>query len=339
MTPVPQTKLNKILDTLASYIASGEKIGDLAKYHILEDLKILLNVEPISAHIGFAIIATHFDKNEIKMEKHYKSALMLDPEDSRILYNYSVALWNFKRATEAQEVLLRAVETSHKNPNILHVIARTAYLYHYHEVFQKVLNTAKKLNITSPDIELISKEALISKCESTVFNAADYFIALQGDCANITNIKIQILCAYAQAFSLALIERPLFQEHITAPKSIPIISSLYKVYKHYEDQYIPNNGLSKAQVRQPFDDEQKFALELVNNYYGEYSVAHLQQESYIDFDCPPEASGIISKTNILKTFKNHHLLRKLQDANLVTEFDPATNRVVPYSELVNVLGV
>jgi uncharacterized phage-associated protein len=69
---------------------------------------------------------------------------------------------------------------------------------------------------------------------------ADYFLlqvdALAGD--TISNLKLQKLCYYAQAWSLALDDRPLFAERIEAWAHGPAIPKLYRRFKKYGSQAI-----------------------------------------------------------------------------------------------------
>lgn len=337
MTPVPKPKAQEIVNILLDHVHSKKELDDFSKQRYTKELTTFIKTDTSWAYFGLALISTHFDNDEKSMQKYFKIIFSRDSENPGFFYNYAVALNNFGHLNEAHQALAQALDRIYNNPELLSLIAEMAYPRNYHDMFFEIHEKAKEFNITSPRIKLIEEELRFGACESTVFNVADYFLALQDDDGNITNTKLQELCAYAQALSLALIERPLFQAHIVNSEYGPAIPDLYKKYECYQSQYIPNNGLSKADVRQPFDDEQKFALELVNNYYGKYSEEDLQKESFIDFSCSPEINGVISKGSILKTFKNHYLVGKLQDANLITEFNPKTNNIASMQEVFDAL--
>lgn len=69
---------------------------------------------------------------------------------------------------------------------------------------------------------------------------ADFFLLqideLAGD--TISNLKLQKLCYYAQAWSLALDNEPLFSERIEAWAHGPAIPELYRRFKKYGSQAI-----------------------------------------------------------------------------------------------------
>ncbi len=68
-----------------------------------------------------------------------------------------------------------------------------------------------------------------------VKEVADWFLSQSG----MEHKKLQKLCYYAQAWHCALEGRPLFREAIEAWVHGPVIPSLYKQYKDYGWQIIP----------------------------------------------------------------------------------------------------
>jgi uncharacterized phage-associated protein len=77
-----------------------------------------------------------------------------------------------------------------------------------------------------------------------MYNASDiskYFIR----CANleaegvITNMKLQKLLYYAQGFHLALFDTPLFAETIEASQYGPVVPEIYRQYKSYSCNALP----------------------------------------------------------------------------------------------------
>lgn len=106
---------------------------------------------------------------------------------------------------------------------------------------------------------------------------ADYFLlqvdALAGD--TLSNLKLQKLCYYGQAWSLALEGRPLFQERIEAWAHGPAIPKLYRRFKKYGSQAIDPFDI----VTDPMHDlhpEHKALLDAVWDRYGGLSGTQLR---------------------------------------------------------------
>lgn len=74
----------------------------------------------------------------------------------------------------------------------------------------------------------------------TADEVADYFIALAHERGEaITNLKLQVLLYYAQAWSLALCDRPLFPEKFEAWIYAPTIPSVHCRFKEYSFHPLP----------------------------------------------------------------------------------------------------
>lgn len=66
------------------------------------------------------------------------------------------------------------------------------------------------------------------------FDIANYFIWLANETGSfISNLKLQKLVYYAQAWYLACHDEPLFEEDFQAWVHGPVIPSLYQKYKHF----------------------------------------------------------------------------------------------------------
>ncbi|PSF35524.1 hypothetical protein C7H19_16040 [Aphanothece hegewaldii CCALA 016] len=64
------------------------------------------------------------------------------------------------------------------------------------------------------------------------FNVADYFIRLANETGSfVSNLKLQKLVYYAQAWHLALYDVPLFEEDFQAWIHGPVIPTLYQKYR------------------------------------------------------------------------------------------------------------
>jgi uncharacterized phage-associated protein len=76
------------------------------------------------------------------------------------------------------------------------------------------------------------------------FNIADYFIRLAHETGSfISNLKLQKLVYYAQAWHVALHGNPLFEEDFEAWVHGPVIPSLYQKYKSFGWQPISGDAI------------------------------------------------------------------------------------------------
>jgi uncharacterized phage-associated protein len=68
---------------------------------------------------------------------------------------------------------------------------------------------------------------------------ADYFVWLANDTGSfVSNLQLQKLVYYAQAWHLALYDRPLFEDDFQAWVHGPVIPELFDQYKHFSWQPI-----------------------------------------------------------------------------------------------------
>lgn len=117
---------------------------------------------------------------------------------------------------------------------------------------------------------------------SKAIQVADYFLANADPDEGITNLKLQKLCAYAQAFSQALRRSPLFSEALHAWTHGPVIPKIYTMYKPYGKNPI-STDVSREDSRAPFSPEELYILETVNGYYGRFAAWTLRDMSHADF--------------------------------------------------------
>lgn len=108
------------------------------------------------------------------------------------------------------------------------------------------------------------------------FDVAKYFLAQSCEDAGdlISNLKLQKLVYYAQGFSLALHDEPLFQEPIEAWMHGPVVPALYRAYRDYGSNAIPAPANFDASI---FSHKEKQLLEEVYDVYGQYSAWKLRQ--------------------------------------------------------------
>ena len=113
----------------------------------------------------------------------------------------------------------------------------------------------------------------------TSHDVAKYFLSVEGDEGEISNLKLQKLVYYAQGFSLALLDEPLFNEPIEAWMHGPVVASLYHRYSPYGSTSIPAPAQFDAAV---FTREQRRLLDDVYEVYGQYSAWKLRQLTHAE---------------------------------------------------------
>lgn len=86
----------------------------------------------------------------------------------------------------------------------------------------------------------------------------------------VDNLKLQKLVFYAQAISLVINDKPLFQDRIEAWAYGPVIPVLYRQYKNYEQQ-LPLDSEFKTSIR---GDALK-AVDLSIEHYGNMTGSQL----------------------------------------------------------------
>ncbi|MCK5595563.1 SocA family protein [bacterium] len=106
-------------------------------------------------------------------------------------------------------------------------------------------------------------------------NVADYYLSLPDEEAGdlISNLKLQKLCYYAQAFYLALHSSPLFNDQIEAWNHGPVIKNLYHKYKDYGATGIPSIKKLDLSV---YPEIVCDLLNEIYKIYGQYSAWRLR---------------------------------------------------------------
>lgn len=148
-----------------------------------------------------------------------------------------------------------------------------------------------------------------------IFDVADYFIANADPDEGITNLKLQKLCGYAQAYYLALHGRRLFNASLEAWPHGPVVRRLYDRYASYGKNQLSTAVQPGEESRRPFTDEQKFIMETVNQYYGRYSAWTLRNMSHDDF--PGDFDGpkaVIPDDEISTKFAQNDTVKAILDA-------------------------
>jgi uncharacterized phage-associated protein len=115
----------------------------------------------------------------------------------------------------------------------------------------------------------------------TANDIARYFLALcdvdEGDL--MTHLKLQKLVYYAQGFSLAINDKPLFDDPIEAWAHGPVIPNLYRIYADYRSDPIPTpNDLDLSM----YDIETRKLLDEVYAVYGQYTASRLRNMTHTE---------------------------------------------------------
>lgn len=120
-----------------------------------------------------------------------------------------------------------------------------------------------------PDFVCLSDAAQIMECTQqnillSCFNVADYFILFANETGSfLSNLKLQKLVYYAQAWHLALHDTPLFPEDFQAWVHGPVIPQLYQEYKKFGWQPI----VKDAHPELP-ENVQNFLDEVAQEYFA-----------------------------------------------------------------------
>lgn len=102
---------------------------------------------------------------------------------------------------------------------------------------------------------------------------ADYFIALSNETQSlITNLKLQKLTYYAQAWHLAIFDQVLFEDDFEAWVHGPVLPALYYQYKGFAWKPIQREDLGEGsfgQIEAKMDIHiQDFLKQITEEYFG-----------------------------------------------------------------------
>jgi len=114
----------------------------------------------------------------------------------------------------------------------------------------------------------------------TADRVADYFLRLVDEAAgdSISNLKLQKLVYYAQAWHLALTGTPLFEDRIEAWMHGPVIPALYRTYKERGWQPIPRPTTTLEEIDAPTLG----ILDEVWDAYGQFSAKRLEEITHAE---------------------------------------------------------
>jgi uncharacterized phage-associated protein len=146
----------------------------------------------------------------------------------------------------------------------------------------------------------------------TYVDIAEYFIAFSNTVnTSITNLKLQKLVYYAQAWHLALFNRPLFQGNFQAWTHGPVLPTLYYRYKEFSGRPIELPELDEEhldQLEQKFGtDLTDFLEEIISKYYG-FTAVQLESLSHSEQPWVSARNGLIDKSVSNNIINNKDIL-------------------------------
>ncbi len=152
---------------------------------------------------------------------------------------------------------------------------------------------------------------------ATALQVADYFLAVAPE-HDITNLKLQKLCAYAQGVSLAYYNRPLFNERIEAWTHGPVVQEIYNEFANHGSASIPPR-CSEAEAFSNFSETESFLLHMIWTTYGRFTAWALRDQSHWDFPGIFGSKKEINQEDIKKAFINNKLVKKMRQNDILNE--------------------
>ena len=111
---------------------------------------------------------------------------------------------------------------------------------------------------------------------ATVFDVAKYILHKKG---RMSTWKLQKLCYYSQAWSLAWTERPLFEEDFEAWTNGPVCRQLFFAHKGLFE--ISEDELSQGDYNALTSDEQD-TVNIVIRDYGDMDPSELREQTHVE---------------------------------------------------------
>ena len=95
----------------------------------------------------------------------------------------------------------------------------------------------------------------------------------EGVSEGISNLKLQKLLYFCQAFSLAKLDKPMFSGDIYAWQYGPVVKEVYEAYKEYKNNPLPKPESERHSIT--IADEYKKVIDKVLQTFGGYSAIRL----------------------------------------------------------------
>lgn len=149
---------------------------------------------------------------------------------------------------------------------------------------------------------------------ATVFDASDFFISQAQNNINdtITNLRLNKLLFFAQAWCLSRYSKPLFSDDIEAWDFGPVIPAIYQKYKSNGKNNI--DITSQNYTSNVFSGDELQVLIDVYNYYGRFSTTELvdishQEGGPWDMAYKQKKGSVISKDELRSYYKKNEPLK------------------------------
>lgn len=124
----------------------------------------------------------------------------------------------------------------------------------------------------------------------------------------ITPLKLQKLVYYAQAWSLALLDRPLFAEDLQAWAHGPVAPSLWQHLKRYRWEALP-----PAEQAPELEPEVEALLRDVMHTYGEHSATALEELTHSEEPWQRARNGLPPEARSAAVIPKDHMRRFYRD--------------------------
>lgn len=119
----------------------------------------------------------------------------------------------------------------------------------------------------------------------------------------VSNLKLQKLLYYAQGCSLALNDKPLFDDKLYAWDHGPVVPSVYHKYKDYG-----SCGIEFEEDCDKLDGETVNLLEQVYNVFGQYSAWKLREMTHSETPWKKTEQSAVIPTDLIKDyFKKNYI--------------------------------
>lgn len=131
-------------------------------------------------------------------------------------------------------------------------------------------------------------------------DVAEYFLSLVDEEAgdSISNLKLQKLVYYAQGFTLAIHDRPLFHEDIEAWVHGPVIPELYRSFKQHKAEPIPPVPVDKTK----FIPDELEVLDDVWEMFGQFSATKLRNMTHDELPWKQTPQGDVIPRELMKQY-------------------------------------
>ena len=125
-----------------------------------------------------------------------------------------------------------------------------------------------------------------------------------GSADYISNMKLQKLLYYAQGASLALLDKPIFNDEILAWEHGPVVRTVYRAYKSNGSNGIEYGGDYCGSIK----EEDENILEQVYNIFGQYSASGLRNMTHRETPwLETNRNNVISLDLIKNYFKENYV--------------------------------